>query len=216
MGIPKTVIFNGEEYTLMGSGKYYLHKSNTNAGRKHPKGLHVAIWEHFSGKTVPKGYCIHHKDGNTFNNNYDNLECVKISEHLSYHAKKNFENPKYVESNKELLNKMRDKATQWHKSEKGRQWHSEHAKKIVWKCDKECVCKNCGKTFMSYHKDAKFCSDKCGEQYRAHQKRFTAVCKECGKTFSYGGKASTKRKFCSHSCATRYNNKHRAGVQHNS
>lgn len=75
------VTFNGVTYRLMGSRKYYLSQSTTNEGRKAPKGLHVAIWEFFSGKTVPQGFHIHHKDGNTFNNEFSNLECLSRNEH---------------------------------------------------------------------------------------------------------------------------------------
>ena len=86
MEIQKIITFNGIEYRLMGQGKYYLSQSKSNEGRKYAKGLHVAIWEYYNGKEVPKGYCIHHKDGNTLNNDISNLECIEIREHLSRHA----------------------------------------------------------------------------------------------------------------------------------
>ena len=81
MDVPETVIFNGKEYKLMGTGKYYLSQARSNKERKNAKGLHVAIWEFYSGKTVPKGYIVHHKDGNPHNNNFENLECISRDEH---------------------------------------------------------------------------------------------------------------------------------------
>ena len=81
LGVPKIIEFNGVAYRLMGTGRYYLSQSNSNQGRKHPRGLHVAIWEFYNKKRVPKDYEIHHKDGNTFNNDISNLECISRIEH---------------------------------------------------------------------------------------------------------------------------------------
>ena len=78
--------------------------------------------------------------------------------------------------------------------------------------DKKIVCKCCGKEFVSPYADTQFCSDKCGYKYRRNYVlNYTAICKECGVEFKYGkGYSSEKdRQFCSLSCRTRYNNKHR-------
>lgn len=135
---PKEVIFNGIIYRLLGKGKYYLSQSNTNAGRRNAKSLHVAIWEFHNNKTVPKGYCIHHKDENVFNNDISNLECKKENEHLSEHGKKNWKNKEYRERGIQQLNKIREKATDWHKSPEGLMWHQLNKKnysKPVYMCD---------------------------------------------------------------------------------
>lgn len=42
--------------------------------------LHRIIYEYFIGN-IPKGYHIHHIDGNKQNNNIDNLQCISPSEH---------------------------------------------------------------------------------------------------------------------------------------
>jgi hypothetical protein len=69
MEIQEVIEFNGIKYRLMGGKRrYYLSQSNTNAGRKRPKGLHVAVYEFYSGEKVQKGFHVHHKDGNCYNN----------------------------------------------------------------------------------------------------------------------------------------------------
>jgi len=116
MEIQKIIVFNGVSYKLMGGKrKYYLGQSTTNQGRKNPKGLHVAIWEFHNRKKVPKGYVVHHKDGNTFNNDFSNLECLSSGKHLSEHFKKNWKNKEFRKKVKTNLNKIRPLATKWHK-----------------------------------------------------------------------------------------------------
>ena len=88
---PKFVVFNGTSFRLMGGKKtYYLSQSNTNKGRRGAKGLHVAIYEFYSGQKVQKGFEIHHKDGNgrrstQANNDIDNLITVCQGCHLQHH-----------------------------------------------------------------------------------------------------------------------------------
>lgn len=207
MELQKVINFNGIEYRLMGSGKYYLSQSKTNQGRKNPKGLHVAVWELYNKKTVPKGFQIHHKDNDTFNNDISNLECVSIREH----AKKHFKND---EKFKKFHAAGVEAAKKWHASEEGRKWHSEHGKE-VFKNKKECVkvCKKCGKEFITKQSFAVFCSEKCGEQWRGKNKRvhFKKKCVICGEEFEgTKSKPSSKEPLtCSKSCANKLNHKNR-------
>lgn len=124
MDIPKSIEFNGIKYSLMGKKRYYLSSSTTNKGRKGAKGLHVAIWEFFNKATVPKGFVIHHRDHNWLNNNPLNLICISRKAHAKEHAYfyQRFEL-------KEHLAKIRPLASKWHRSEVGRLWHSNKAKK---------------------------------------------------------------------------------------
>lgn len=48
--------------------------------------IHRAIYEAYYGE-IPKGYIIHHKDGNKLNNSIENLECLTRAEHASLHYK---------------------------------------------------------------------------------------------------------------------------------
>jgi len=43
------------------------------------------IWETFHNKKIPKGYHIHHIDGNRDNNCIENLMCVSAEEHFQIH-----------------------------------------------------------------------------------------------------------------------------------
>lgn len=162
MEIPEIIIFNETKYRRMGGKrKYYLSQAKSNESRKKPKGLHVAIWEFYSGKKVKKGFHVHHKDGNTFNNDYSNLECISSKQHGKI--------PKNIDLQKarENLNKVRHLSIEWHKSEEGRKWHSENAKKSFIKrkqISKKCI--YCNKKFNTKFYFKKYCDNKCAEHYR--------------------------------------------------
>lgn len=46
------------------------------------------IWVRINGP-IPKGYHIHHKDGDFTNNSIENLECISASDHAKLHHPKN-------------------------------------------------------------------------------------------------------------------------------
>ena len=50
---------------------------------------HRFIYKQLFGD-IPKGYVIHHKDGNKLNNQISNLELKSLSDHVSYHSSKYF------------------------------------------------------------------------------------------------------------------------------
>jgi len=133
---PKEVFFNGNRYQLTG-GKYYIESHTRNRDRKGVKGLHVAIWEYYHNEKVPKDCCIHHIDGNPFNNSLENLKMVKRKEHSSKHSKERMmsDGGKQV---KESLEMARKAAANWHKSKEGLEWHQKNKNnysKPVIKCD---------------------------------------------------------------------------------
>lgn len=200
--VQKVIFFNGVKYSLMGSGKYYLASHKSNEDRKKAKGLHVAVWEYHNQKEVPKGFHVHHIDGNNLNNSIENLEILSVKEHRKKHPIKD------REKNKKQLDLAREKAIEWHKSEEGRKWHSEHAKKIAQNyklIDKKC--KNCGENFKAKYRTAVFCSDGCGERYRGKRKRpsYTRKCVSCGEIFTKTKyKQSAKEsETCSTSCGAK-------------
>lgn len=47
---------------------------------------HRVVWEEKNG-VIPKGYQLHHKDGNKENNRISNLECLSRAEHRAIHTK---------------------------------------------------------------------------------------------------------------------------------
>lgn len=48
--------------------------------------LHREVYEKHYG-SIPKGYIVHHKDGDKLNNSIDNLELMSRAEHASIHHK---------------------------------------------------------------------------------------------------------------------------------
>jgi hypothetical protein len=116
---PSDVFFDGVRYGRMGGKrKYYLSQSSSNAGRKSPKGLHVAIWEKHNGEPVGEGNEINHIDGDTFNFSPENLERLPKDVHRRL-PKINIDR-EVVRAN---LEKQRPLASAWHKSDTGRAWH---------------------------------------------------------------------------------------------
>ena len=110
----KEVVFNGVKYRLMGKKRYYLASYSANKDRIGAKGLHTAIWEYFNNREVPKGYCIHHIDGNPFNNDISNLQCMEIGEHRKLHAEKNNKNEDYVRQRNETLKRAQEELKKAH------------------------------------------------------------------------------------------------------
>ena len=200
MEIQKVVMFNGEKYILLGKKrKYYLSWATTRKEKKRAKGLHVAIWEFYNKKEVPKGWVVHHKDGNTLNNDISNLECLPACEHYKI--------PKRINelSVREHLAKIRPLATLWHKSEEGKIWHKKHALEIARNLKyKTLKCIVCGKEFQSKYSNAKFCSGACGQKQGRQSGRWNEErkCIICGKSFITN--KYQKVKTCSKSCRYKY------------
>ena len=201
MEVPKTVVFNGVEYRLMGSGRYYLSQSRSNEGRRHAKGLHVAIWEFYSGQTVPKGYEVHHKDGNPFNNDFSNLECLPRSEHRAMWEAKD------PEKQRKHLERIRPLSAAWHSSPEGLEWHRKHVEESIGKrTTKQYVCEFCGKEFESTcTTPVRFCSHNCAVKwdYRNKCTEETRTCVVCGSRFTalVGPGRKKTVETCSRSCA---------------
>ena len=134
-----TQTFNGKTYYLY-EGEKYFSKGTTR--------LHRVVWETSNGE-IPAGYHVHHVDGDTTNNDIDNLNLVHGSLHARFESKKRFkENPEWV---KEFQKKGIEAAKEWHKSEEGLKWHSEHGKK-TW-VNRDTTTRQC---------------DECGNEYETH------------------------------------------------
>jgi hypothetical protein len=159
-------IFNGKEYKLYSTERYF------SRGKKR---LHVEVWKYYNGE-IPKGYHIHHVDGNTQNNDIKNLNLINASLHLRYEGKKRFkENPEFYKS---FHAKGIEKAKEWHKSDEGRKWHSEHGKKTwinkpIFK--KNCVV--CGKEYETpFPNRSKFCHQNCKAQALRNRRKLERNC----------------------------------------
>ena len=181
--------FNGVNYYLCGN--YY---------QKDGKRLHRVVWEHHNGE-IPKGYHVHHKDGNRHNNNISNLELMKAHDHESMHG--NSEERKAV--GRKNIEKAREGAIRWHKSAEGRTWHSKHAIQ-AWEDRKptEYRCDFCGKPFVSMnisYTGNHFCSNNCKSAFRRKSgvDNVTRNCMKCGKPFV--ANKYSRAKYCSLQCA---------------
>lgn len=198
-------IFNGVKYVKDEKrGYYHAHVGGTT------KLLHRAVWEYYNG-AIPNGYHIHHIDGNKDNNNINNLDMILASEHLSMHAKDNFEqNSEFFISH---LEKIRPLASEWHGSEEGKAWHSDHAKNIAKNMEKvEKECEYCGSAYLvkkAFAYKSRFCSNKCKAAYRRKSGADNILCKciICGREF-------TKNKYesamtCSRECSYIYGHRNK-------
>ncbi len=149
--------FNGERFYLCGF--YYQHKG---------KRLHRAVWEYYYGP-VPKGYHVHHIDGDRANNNIENLACIPASEHETEHMS----TPERLKYGKMHIERIRPKASEWHRSEQGRAWHSRLGKESYEKRKVNTyTCTECGREFQTKHVYAKganhFCCNTCKCRWGRH------------------------------------------------
>lgn len=188
--ISKTVQkFNGESFYLC--GQYFQHKG---------KRLHRAVWEYHNGE-IPKGYHIHHIDGNRSNNSIENLTLMKSTEHMSQHM----QDAERKEKARDNIKKAIEAAPKWHKSENGREWHSKHGKEYWSKKGLETYnCSWCSKEFQTlnvYGKDENhFCSNNCKSAFRRHSgvDNVERTCPICGKTYVVNRYRNNKT--CSREC----------------
>jgi hypothetical protein len=122
--------------------------------------LHREIWREKHGP-IPKGYCVHHKDENTANNDINNLVLIARGEHQSYHAK-----GKTTKRKNENLARIRPLAAIWHRSEQGKEWHSRHGKEVATKQretrkTRKANCIICGKEYEQWNYRQKYCHANC-------------------------------------------------------
>ncbi len=173
---PLFIEFNEKRYRLMGrKRRYYLQHETTSAKRKNVKGLHVAIWELHNNKTCPPKHHIHHKDGDTFNNSPDNLECLPADVH--YRQSKNMDR----EKNRKHLESIRPMASVWHGSKQGLEHHKVIGK-ISWSKKQQVnqTCIVCSKQYPTWMVWSKFCSDACERKQYIRSKRKIITCVICG------------------------------------
>ena len=182
--------FNGESFYLCGS--YFQHKG---------KRLHRTVWEYHNGE-IPKGYHVHHKDGNRCNNDIANLALMQGSIHLSEHMQSEVRK----DTARMSIQRAIEAAPAWHHTEEGKKWHSAHGKES-WASreHKKYTCSCCGKEFYTKNIYGKISNRFCGNNCRAAYRRQSGVdneeriCPVCGKTFVVN--RYSKNITCSIECA---------------
>lgn len=161
--------------------------------------LHRDVWVYHHG-WIPESYHVHHRDGDPGNNRLANLEVLTPEEHSRRHPF----TPARLEGLRENLDAARVKASEWHRSAEGREWHREHGRE-VWRnrAEHERICGHCGKKYRTKvtGKQPKYCSLNC--RAYARRKRGDDVeeraCITCGQSFRINKYSPTKN--CSRKCA---------------
>ena len=71
---------DGEIRSVKNSKGWYLTMPLRGNNARRTERIHVLVAKHFIGD-IPKGYHVHHKDGNKQNNRVDNLEIISPKDH---------------------------------------------------------------------------------------------------------------------------------------
>lgn len=180
------VIVDGIYFYKENKSGYYLGNVKIpNRKRRYPMRLHNYIWQKYNGD-IPKGYHVHHVDENKENNDISNLELLPSYAHLSLHAK---ENADLAREN--MLNVAQLAAAQWHSSEEGKEYHSNHYEQYTrekWMKPIVKVCEICGKEYITNQASAwksKYCSNNCKAtaRRRSGTDKVPYTCPMCGKTY---------------------------------
>lgn len=188
-------LFDGHKFRRDKKTGYYL------CSTLHVR-LHRYVWEYFNG-TIPEGYHVHHIDGNKENNDISNLAMMSRHEHEQLHgATMSEERRQWCRDN--LARTARPKASEWHGSAAGREWHRIQGRRgMANRKEKPFICEMCGKPFTSKVTTSRFCSNPCKSKWRreAGLDNVERICQFCGNAFT-ANKYSTV-KTCSLSCANK-------------
>lgn len=166
------------ETTKEFNGHRYFRQRDTRKGRYYRRrvgdttiSLHKAVWEYHNKQDVPDGYHVHHVDHNWHNNQIENLTLMSSDEHSKYHWSSE-------EKRKKQAARMRKyaapKAKEWHGTDEGRRWHSEHGKKSYTNrtpIDKECAACHIIYKTLDRKQSARFCSNNCKMNARRRRLR---------------------------------------------
>lgn len=152
----KYIWFDGTRYTRQKDGRYI---------GSYGKLLHRDVWTHYNGE-IPKGYVIHHIDGNPSNNDISNLQLMTQSEHMKLHMPMRKQIcevcGKEFESRGNLSGKSRFCSSKCRSD-----WDHKNRREIR-------ICVECGKEFITYkYGKTKCCSKECGAKAisRANRKK---------------------------------------------
>ncbi|KKN01471.1 hypothetical protein LCGC14_1127420 [marine sediment metagenome] len=81
---PTEIEFNGNAYFRLPNSEYRSHRVYYRTHESNRTYLHRDIWEYHHGP-IPIDHCVHHIDGNSFNNAIENLTIMKHGEHSNLH-----------------------------------------------------------------------------------------------------------------------------------
>lgn len=182
-------------------GQPYYRAWNYVLGR--PDYLHRVIWQDVNGP-IPVGFDVHHLDENPENNEPYNLEAFSREDHKILHWEGLTPEQK-AEVRRNLTENAVPAAKLWHRSQEGRTWHSEKARRELPDRVHRLQCEFCGcpVTRVGVVQKGRFCSNAC----RAAERRATGVddeqraCAYCSDPFTVNRYSKTIT--CSRACANR-------------
>jgi len=216
------VRFNGIVYRRYPNAKHSADRNYFRAGigdrRKGYSLLHRDSYVVHHGP-IPDGYHVHHKDGNTLNNDPANFVALPPPLHLASHAPASSERQAAaMRANANgRTDRFRAGAAAWHDSAEGRAWHSQHAVS-TWQQREPLarICDQCGAEFGSMGRRVtdRFCSNACKSAWRrdAGIDNVSRVCVSCGATFVVNRYRKTTQ--CSWDCSRRHREQPKAtGLQ---
>lgn len=129
----ETVLYRNIEFRRYPDSDSPSHREYYKPGGGHIarglEALHREVYKDAHGP-IPDGYHVHHVDSDTSNNDPTNLVALPPGEHVEvtvagWEARGgSWRNREAMLAN---LAAIRDKASAWHRSEEGRQWHRENA-----------------------------------------------------------------------------------------
>lgn len=183
--------FNGKNFKLQPGEKYFNNGS---------KRMHIFVWEFHNGKR-PKGFHVHHKDENKWNNTAENLELKAAGKHISEHVKKRFkDNPELI---KKFVENTQRGVKEWRKTPQAKEQYRRVALENNFGRPDLPIqkCQQCKNDFKPISYGTKFCSVNCKQKsIRDNPKnKVTRICTFCHKDFNvYKHSKSTH---CSQKCA---------------
>lgn len=194
----KHAYFNGITFTRDDKTGYYLSTKIVKDDKR--QRLHAYVWEYYNGD-IAEGYEVHHKDEDKSNNQISNFIILLGLKHRKLHIDEHLKDDNWLAQAREnMIKNVIPKAKEWHKSEKGSEWHKKHYEKCKDKLyeKKEYKCKNCEKPFMSIREG--FCSNNCKSMWRRKQglDDESRTCIICGKQFTVNKYSKTQS--CSFKC----------------
>ena len=182
---------------------WYAHLNSPN---KTVKAEHNLIYEFLNDKPIEDGYCIHHKDYNGLNNEFDNLEYVSVEEHGKIHMLDYDRNPMqggwWDKLSDEDKDKHREKMSKLMSGDNNPMFgkkHSDKTKETISEAlkGKKSWCKG-----QTKHTNPSLMASSVKQT-----KNFGDVkCKFCGKKIERIGFNRKCVEFCSRSCASFYSN----------
>ena len=185
-------IFNGYKFRRDKSTGYYLSSKKINGKRKR---LHVYVWEYFFGE-IEEGFHVHHVEEDKSKNDIADLELMQGTEHIKLHAN-NFVKDNYDAIIENLNENARPKASEWHGSDEGKEWHKEHYENMKHKLHMEIErnCDYCNKVYIGKSSRSKFCSNKCKSAHRRESGVDDVVkqCTKCNQEYIANKYQKTKR-----------------------